>query len=285
MAAPGKVRSCRAPIGGYACCHHGSVEWDWPRRCAGLCTGRSEPHPQRGVETFSRAFAAECEALGGRALAVPTDVTDAEAVRRLAAQADDAFGGVDVWINNAGTGVFGAYQDADIALHRRTIEVNLLGTMHGAFAVLPVFLRQKRGILINNISLGGWAPTPFAAAYTASKFGLRGFTASLRQELGTHANIHVCGVFPAMVDTPGFVHGANVSGKRLDPGPLLYQSEDVAQTFLDLVRMPRDEVAVGWPARRPDGLRRRSEIDRAIAWRCFPFLAVARAARRLARAA
>jgi short-subunit dehydrogenase len=194
-------------------------------------------------------LAGECEALGGRALAVPTDVTDAEAVQRLAGKAEDAFGGIDVWINNAGTGVFGAYQDADLALHRRTIEVNLLGTMHGAFAVLPIFLRQKRGILINNISLGGWAPTPFAAAYTASKFGLRGFTASLRQELAAQPNIHVCGVFPAIVDTPGFVHGANMSGKRLDPGPLLYQSEDVAQAFLGLVRSPRSEVAVGWPAR------------------------------------
>jgi len=194
-------------------------------------------------------LAAECQALGGRALAVPTDVTDAAAVQRLAKQAEDAFGGIDVWINNAGTGVFGAYQDADIALHRRTIEVNLLGTMHGAFAVLPIFLRQKRGILINNISLGGWAPTPFAAAYTASKFGLRGFTASLRQELRAHPHIHVCGVFPAMVDTPGFVHGANMSGRTLDPGPLLYQSDDVAETFVRLVRAPRDEVAVGWPAR------------------------------------
>jgi short-subunit dehydrogenase len=194
-------------------------------------------------------LADECEALGGQALAVPTDVTDAEAVQRLARQGEDVFGGIDVWINNAGTGVFGAFQDADIVLHRRTIEVNLLGTMYGAFAAVPIFLRQKRGILINNISLGGWAPTPFAAAYTASKFGLRGFTASLRQELRAHPNIHVCGVFPAMVDTPGFVHGANVSGRMLDPGPLLYQSDDVAETFVRLVRAPRDEVAVGWPAR------------------------------------
>jgi len=59
-------------------------------------------------------LASECETLGGRALAVTTDVTDAEAVMRLAAKADECFGGIDVWINNAGTGVFGAYQDADI---------------------------------------------------------------------------------------------------------------------------------------------------------------------------
>jgi short-subunit dehydrogenase len=193
--------------------------------------------------------AAECEMAGGHALAVPTDVTDPEAVQHLARRAEEEFGGVDVWINNAGTGVFGRFQDAAIALHRKTIEVNLLGTMNGAFAVLPIFIRQKRGVLINNISLGGWAPTPFAAAYTASKFGLRGFTASLRQELAAHRDIHVCGVFPAMVDTPGFVHGANMSGRSIDPGPLIYQSEDVADTFVELVRRPRDEVAVGWPAR------------------------------------
>ncbi|MDU6238325.1 MAG: SDR family NAD(P)-dependent oxidoreductase, partial [Bradyrhizobium sp.] len=185
----------------------------------------------------------------GRAIAVATDVTDADAVKRLAEQAVRTFGGVDVWINNAGTGVFGPYQDADMALHRKTVEVNLLGTMNGAYAVLPIFLRQRRGTLINNISLGGWAPTPFAAAYTASKFGLRGFSASLRQELTAHKDVHVCSVFPAMVDTPGFVHGANVSGRTLDPGPLLYRPEDVAETFVQLVRTPRDEVAVGWPAR------------------------------------
>ncbi|WP_315779816.1 MULTISPECIES: SDR family oxidoreductase [unclassified Bradyrhizobium] len=200
-------------------------------------------------EEVLKAVAVECETLGGRAIAVATDVTDAEAVQRLAEQAVQTFGSIDVWINNAGTGVFGAYQDADIALHRKTIEVNLLGTMNGAYAVLPILLRQRRGTLINNISLGGWAPTPFAAAYTASKFGLRGFSASLRQELAAHEHIHVCSVFPAMVDTPGFVHGANMSGRNLDPGPLLYRPEDVAETFVQLIRAPRDEVAVGWPAR------------------------------------
>jgi NADP-dependent 3-hydroxy acid dehydrogenase YdfG len=106
----------------------------------------------------------ECERLGGRAMAVPTDVTDAEAVRRLADAAVEAFGGIDVWVNNAGAGVFGPFTEARIELHRQVVEINLLGTMHGAAAALPVFLRQGHGVLINNISMGGWAPTPFAAA-------------------------------------------------------------------------------------------------------------------------
>jgi hypothetical protein len=71
----------------------------------------------------------------------------------------------------------------------------------------------------------------------------------LRDELANFPDIHVCSVFPAMVDTPGFVHGANVSGRALSPAPFLYQAEDVAQTFVRLARRPRAETAVGWPAR------------------------------------
>ncbi|KMO32407.1 short-chain dehydrogenase [Methylobacterium variabile] len=190
-----------------------------------------------------------CRRLGGEAVVVPTDVTDPEAVQALAQAAERAFGGIDVWINNAGTGVFGPYQNAPLDLHRLTVAVNLLGGMYGAYAALPTFLRQGHGTLITNISLGGWAPAPFAAAYTASKFGLRGFTAALRQELRRHRRIHVCSVFPAMIDTPGLDHGANVSGKRIDAGPLVYAPEDVAETFVHVARHPHDEVAVGWPAR------------------------------------
>ena len=193
--------------------------------------------------------AAECRRRGGDALAVPTDVTDPDAVRQLAEEALAEFGRVDVWINNAAAGVFGRFDEADLALHRQVIEVGLLGAMHGAYAILPIFRRQGTGVMINTCSLGSWAPVPFAAAYTATKFGLRGFTASLRQEIARGEDIHVCAVFPAMVDTPGFVHGANMSGRTLDPGPLLYTSEDVAETMVELARHPRGEVSVGWPAR------------------------------------
>jgi short-subunit dehydrogenase len=186
---------------------------------------------------------------GGAAIAIPTDVTDTDAVFALAEGAARAFGGIDVWINNAGAGVFGPLLDAPLDLHRQTIEINLMGAIHGAYAVLPHFLRQGHGTLINTVSMGGWAPTPFAAAYTASKFGLRGFSASLRQELARHKHIHVCGVFPAIVDTPGLEHGANVTGKTLNPGHVYYAPEDVAETYLRLVRHPRHETAVGWPAR------------------------------------
>ncbi|CAO4155741.1 SDR family oxidoreductase [Methylorubrum extorquens] len=230
-----------------------------------VITGASSGIGRAGALAFARAgahvvvaarrralldrLAEECSGYGSAALAVPTNVTDPQAVEALAQAAEDRFGRIDVWINNAGTGVFGPFQDAPLDLHRRTVEVNLFGAMHGAYAVLPRFLEQQRGVLVNMVSLGGWAPAPFAAAYTASKFGLRGFSASLRQELRRSPHIHVCAVFPAMVDTPGFVHGANVSGRTLDPGPMLYAPEEVAETLVHVVRHPRDEIAVGWPAR------------------------------------
>jgi short-subunit dehydrogenase len=189
-----------------------------------------------------------CRRQGAEALAVPTDVTDEAAVQALASAAIEAHGRIDVWFNNVGTGVVGPYWEAPLALQKKVVEANLFGTLHGTYAALPHFLRQRRGVLINMVSMGGWSPTPFAATYAASKYGIRGFTASLRQELTGHPDIHVSAVFPALVDTPGLAHGANYSGRAIDPpGPFL-TPEAVAQVVVGLARRPRAEVAVGWPA-------------------------------------
>lgn len=197
-----------------------------------------------------REAAEECRSLGAEAIDVPTDVTDAAAVEALAQAALDEYGRIDVWINNAGVGLFGPYTAAAVDAHRRVVEVNLFGTMHGAATVLPVFRRQAEGIMITNISVGGFVPTPFAAAYTASKFGLRGFMASLREELGNHRRIRLCALYPAIVDTPGFIHGANVSGHALQPPrrPLL-APEKVAEAMVSLALRPQAELCVGWATR------------------------------------
>ena len=108
--------------------------------------------------------AAACEAEGGRALAVPTDVGDSEAVRQLTRRAIEAFGKIDVWINNAGVGAVGAFVETPIEAHDQVVRTNLLGYMHGAHAVLPHFLERGAGVLINNLSFGAWVPAPFATA-------------------------------------------------------------------------------------------------------------------------
>lgn len=195
-----------------------------------------------------RETAGECAMRGAHSLVVPCDVTDTEQVNALARKAIEAFGGIDIWINNAGAGLFGPVTNAEAAVHRRVVEINLFGAMNGASAVLPVFLRQGHGVMITNISIGGFVPVPFAAAYTAAKFGLRGYMASLRQELVEHRDIHVCSIFPAVIDTPGFQHGANVSDIQLVPKGPIFPPHKVAAAMVKTALHPRSEVPVGWPS-------------------------------------
>jgi short-subunit dehydrogenase len=191
----------------------------------------------------------ECEAAGGEAIAVPADVVDPEAMRRAAALAVDRFGGLDVWVNNAGVGVVGRFHEAPIDAHRRTIEVNLLGYLNGAHAALAHFVEQGAGVLINNVSIGGFVATPYAASYAASKFGVRAFSNSLRQELKDWPDIHVCAVYPFFMDTPGVQHAANYTGGMLQPAPPLYAPETTAEVIVRLVEHPRRQVVVGAVAR------------------------------------
>jgi NAD(P)-dependent dehydrogenase (short-subunit alcohol dehydrogenase family) len=176
---------------------------------------------------------------------VPTDVTKASEVAALAAAALSRFGRIDVWINNVGVGAVGRFDTTPIEAHRRVIESNLLGHVHGAHAALAQFRAQGRGILINMISVGGWYSAPYAAAYVASKFGLRGLGQSLRAELSGQPHIHVCDVYPAFVDTPGVSHGANYTGRGLKPAPPLVDPRVVAARIVALVSHPRPTTAIG----------------------------------------
>ena len=192
----------------------------------------------------------QCAAQGARALAVETDTRDDQAVRRLAARALEAFGRIDVWVNNAGVAVFGRFEETPAEAHDQVIRTNLMGYIHGAHAALPVFLEQDAGILINVVSMAGWAPTPLAASYTASKFGNRGFSEALRIELGGRPRIKICDVYPAFVDTPMLEHVGNYSGHRLVPVPLVVAVDAVARKIVALAQRPRDfnPIGVTFPA-------------------------------------
>ncbi|MDB5827473.1 MAG: short-chain dehydrogenase/reductase [Variovorax sp.] len=195
------------------------------------------------------AVALECEAAGGSAVVIQTDVTDPKAMQALARAAIEHFGAIDVWINNVGVGAVGLFEDTPIEAHRRIVEANLLGHMHGAHVVLPHFKERGHGTLINMISIGGWIAAPYAAAYSASKFGLRGFSEALRAELSGHRDIHVCEVFPTFVDTPGMSHGANFSGHKLRPPPPVLDPRRVADALVSLSKRPRARTSIGAPAR------------------------------------
>lgn len=198
----------------------------------------------RGEEALSETVR-ECRELGAIAIGVPTDVRDPEAVRRLALMAAQTFGGIGVWVNNAGGGAVGRFWEVPLQAHRATIELDLLGYVHGAYAALPYFLAQEEGVLVNVNSIGGLIPTPYAAAYAAGKTGARAFADSLRLELRPWPRVHVCNVFPYFVDTPGVQHAANYTGREVKPGAFATPPEEVAETIVELVRHPRREVVVG----------------------------------------
>jgi short-subunit dehydrogenase len=187
----------------------------------------------------------ECETFGGKAIAVTTDVTDSDGVKLLAAAAEEWGGKIDVWINNAGVLAAGAFDETPIDVHDQVVRTNLIGYMHGAHAVLPYFKQQGYGILINNISVGGWVPTPYGVGYCASKFGLRGFSQALKGELHHWQNIHVCDLYPAFLDTPGIQHAGNYTGKYLKPAPPVYDPQKVATAIFELILRPQKSKMVG----------------------------------------
>lgn len=194
------------------------------------------------------ALAAAVRARGGRIVTVTLDVADEEAVVAAAARAQAELGALDVWINNAGVALFGTVDEAPGEIHRRVIETNLVGCMHGARAAIPIFRAQRRGVLINNVSVLGAVGAPYLTAYVASKWGVRGLSESLRQELhGT--GVRVCTLMPGSVDTPIFEHAGNYTGRSITPLRPIVDVERVARAMVSLVRRPRREAVVGRGAR------------------------------------
>ncbi len=213
---------------------------EFARRGAALVLVGREPDALESV-------AEECRGLGAEAVAVEADVTDEQAVRRVAQEALDRFGRIDTWVNNAGVGMYGTVEKAPMEGFRRVMETNLYGCVHGARAALPVFRAQGGGVLINVSSVVGRVPTPYAAAYAASKHAVRSLGASLCQELMLDGvrGVHVCTVMPATIDTPFFQHAANYTGRAVKPMPPVYTPQRVARTIVKLARRPRREAFAG----------------------------------------
>ncbi len=192
-------------------------------------------------------LAAECVGAGGQARAVTADVSVRADVEALAAAAVAAFGRIDLWVNNAGSGALGKFEDVPLADHVHVIETDLLGTLYGSYFALKQFKTQNAGTLINIASVIGKVPAPYFASYAAAKHGVVGLSGAIRQEL-TEADaeqIHVCTVLPASMDTPFFVHTANYTGHEAVPIPPVYDPQAVVDAILALAEKPQDEVSVG----------------------------------------
>jgi len=146
--------------------------------------------------------AKEIEATGKRALAVHTDITDEKSVAELMEEIKNAFGQLDIVVNNAGiaAGINLSYMLSP-AEFRKVMDVNLFGTFIVSRAAAQWMTRQKRGgSIINMASWRGFAPSPFMCAYNTSKAAVISLTENMALELASH-NIRVNAVCPGKVDT------------------------------------------------------------------------------------
>jgi NAD(P)-dependent dehydrogenase (short-subunit alcohol dehydrogenase family) len=205
---------------------------------AGIGRAAAELFGRRGAnvvliargEDGLRAAADAVEAAGGSALAVPTDVSDFDAVERAAAQAEDRFGPIDVWVNVAFTSVFAPFWEIKPDEFRRVTEVSYLGFVHGTMAALARMRPRDRGTIVQVGSALGYRAIPLQSAYCGAKHAVNGFTESVRCELlheGSKVQITIVQM-PA-VNTPQFSWVLSRLPRRPQPVPPIYQPEVAAQ--------------------------------------------------------
>lgn len=201
----------------------------------------------RGEDGLNAAKA-EIEAAGGRALALPTDVADAEAVRAAAAAVERELGPIDVWINNAMTAVFARTWEIPPDEFRRVTEVTYLGVVHGTMAALEHMMPRRRGKIVQVGSALAYRGIPLQASYCGAKHAIQGFTESLRCEL-MHDEIPI-GLtmvqLPAL-NTPQFGWVRSRLPRSPQPVPPIFQPEVAADAILYATEHDRREIFVGGP--------------------------------------
>jgi short-subunit dehydrogenase len=200
----------------------------------------------RGREGLEETAAKSYEAGAAAVHIVPTDMSDAAQVQQLVKEALSCYGHIGYWINNAGVLSFGKFEETPLEVIDQVIKTNLLGYVYGARAVLPVFKQQGKGVLINNISIGGWMPAPFGTAYTASKYGIRGMVEGLQAEVSHYPNIHVCALYPGFQRSAGIGHAANYSGIRLSTPPPAFDPGHLAEAMVRLALNPTAATYPDW---------------------------------------
>lgn len=191
--------------------------------------------------------ATEVRALGVRALAIPADVADANAVEMAADKVERELGPIDIWVNNAMATVFAAVSDLNAEELRRGTEVTYLGAVHGTMAALRRMSVRRRGHIVNVGSALAYRSVPLQSVYCGAKSAIRGFTDSLRSELiheGGHIQLTM--VHLPAVNTPQFDWALNKTGRRAMPVPPIYQPEVPARAIVFAARSTRREIWVGF---------------------------------------
>ena len=184
---------------------------------------------QAGLEGAAK----DVEAAGGRALPIPTDVSDWVAVDAAADRVEAELGPIDVWVNDAMTTVFAWFHDVDPEEFRRATEVTYLGQVYGTMAALRRMRPRDRGTVVNVGSALAYVAIPLQAAYCGAKYAVRGFTEGVQAELlASGSDVRVAIVHLPAVNTPQFEWCRSKLPRHPQPVPPIYEPEDCARAIL-----------------------------------------------------
>jgi NAD(P)-dependent dehydrogenase (short-subunit alcohol dehydrogenase family) len=201
----------------------------------------------RGAEGLKGA-AADVEAFGRPALAIPTDVSDAAAVEAAAARIEAELGPIDAWVNSAMVSVFAPIRETTAEEIRRVTDVTYLGTVNGTLAALQRMLPRDSGVIVQVGSALAYRSIPLQAAYCGAKHAVAGFTDSLRSELlHDKSNVRVSMVQLPALNTPQFEWSRSRMPRRAQPVPPIFQPELAAGAICDQIEHPGREVFLGAP--------------------------------------
>jgi len=190
----------------------------------------------------------EVEAHGRRALAIPTDVADAEAVEAAAERIERELGPIDVWVNNAMVSVFSPVKELTADDVRRVTHVTYLGVVYGTLAALKRMLPRDRGAIVQVGSALAYRGIPLQAAYCGAKHAIQGFTESLRCELlHDNSSVHVTMVQLPAMNTPQFDWVKSRLPRKPQPVPPIYAPEVAADAIVWAASTRRREISVGGP--------------------------------------
>ncbi len=201
----------------------------------------------RGEERLESARQ-EVERLGGEALALPTDVADADQVEEAARKVMAAFGRIDVWVNDAMTTIFAPFKEIRPDEFKRATEVTYLGCAYGTMAALKHMLPKNQGTIVQVGSALAYRSIPLQSAYCGAKHAIVGFTDSLRCELiHDQRNIHVTVVHLPAMNTPQFNWCRTRLSRHPQPVPPIFEPEVGARAIYYAAHHRRREIFVGGP--------------------------------------
>jgi NAD(P)-dependent dehydrogenase (short-subunit alcohol dehydrogenase family) len=191
----------------------------------------------------------EVESLGGKALVLPTDIVDHEQVEAAAEAVESEYGPIDVWVNDAMATVFAPFIEVTPEEFKRATEVTYLGAVYGTMSALKRMAPRDRGTIVQVGSALSYRAIPLQSAYCGAKFGMRGFTDSVRTELmHDGSNVWITMVQLPAVNTPQFNWCRTKLPNHPQPVPPIYQPEVPAEAVYWAAHHRRREIDVGFSA-------------------------------------